>query len=93
MAGAITSPSWKHRNDWVDGWPVSIPTTRSSPATAPEVSPRSDEAFLQPTRRGFPLRPSRKSGLHIDLTKRVGWCGCNWPMRSMSAEITVPNMK
>jgi hypothetical protein len=27
------------------------------------------------------------------LTKRAGWCGCSWPMRSMSAEMTVPSMK
>jgi hypothetical protein len=27
------------------------------------------------------------------LTKRAGWCGCSCPMRSMSAEMTVPSMK
>ena len=38
------------------------------------------------------LRAASASSI-VTLIKRVGVCGCNWPIRSMSAEITVPTMK
>src|SRR6202020_2953364 len=52
-----------------------------------------DKSSFTPLARGFrPFRAFKAVSIST-LTKRVGWCGCNWPMRSMSAEITVPSMK
>lgn len=38
-------------------------------------------------------RRAARAAFMSTLTKRVGVWGCNWPIRSMSAEMTVPIMK
>jgi hypothetical protein len=47
--------------------------------------------------RFFELQLIRLAGFHrprhVDRLEAAGWCGCNWPVRSVSADITVPIMK
>ena len=47
----------------------------------------------RPARRSARCLRAASASSIVTLIKRVGVCGCNWPIRSMSAEITVPTIK
>ena len=68
-----------------------------APATAYLDCQRSDSCYVRAARTfsSMPARSWRAASdvLRSIFTNRVGVCGCSWPIRSMSAEITVPTMK
>ena len=54
---------------------------------------RQPSASLTLASSAFRSRRAASASSIVTSTKRVGVCGCSWPIRSMSAEITVPSMK